>query len=65
MKRCHLCGTPYNDDPFFREQPAHTPNQCIGILQYRRNEAERNLSDIKQMLARAKKEYAEAEGKNE
>ncbi len=57
-KICHLCGTPYNDDPYFREQPAHTPQKCLGILQYRKNKVELELHEIEKQLTRAKLEYA-------
>lgn len=61
-KICHLCGTHYNDDPYFTEQPAHTPQKCIGILQYRYNEAELKFRGIERALVHAKMQYTK-EGK--
>jgi len=54
---CHLCGTHYNDDPYFAEQPAHAPQRCLEILQYRYNEAELKLRELERALARAKLAY--------
>lgn len=54
-KICHLCGTHYNDD--LAKQPAHTPEKCFLILQYRYHEAELKSADIGRQLARAKLEY--------
>ena len=59
-KICHLCLTYYNDDPYFREQPAHTPKQCLKILQYRKNEAELKFREIERQLVRAKLEYTKS-----
>ncbi len=56
-KICHLCGTNYNDDPFFKEQPAHPPDKCLDILKYRLHQAGTNLSEIERQIKRAEKEY--------
>ncbi len=54
---CHLCGMHYNDDPYFKEQPAHPPGKCLEILQYRYNEAQVKFREIERQLVRAKTEY--------
>ncbi len=54
---CHLCGTHYNDDPHITGQPAHPPQKCLDILQFRYYEAESKSSEIGRQLARAKLEY--------
>jgi len=59
-KICHLCGTHYNDDPYFKEQPSHTPQQCLGILQYRFNQAELAFNKVERQLVRAKLEYTKS-----
>lgn len=56
-KICHLCETHYNDDPFFREQPAHTSEQCLGILQFKMNQAEFEYKEIERQFIRAKLAY--------
>ncbi len=56
-KLCHLCGTHYNDDPFFRIKPAQTWKHCLEILQYRYNKVQLEADDVGRQLARAKLEY--------
>ena len=60
-KICHLCGTHYNDDPYFAEQPSHTPEKCLAILQYRLRELENQYHEAERQLKRAEKEYAKKE----
>ncbi len=57
---CHLCGTQYNDDPYFQEQPSHTPQECLEILQYRKYKVELEFHEIERQLARAKLEYTKS-----
>ena len=54
---CHLCGTSYNDDSYFKEQPSHTPQQCLEILQYRYNQAELEFREVERQFVRAKLSY--------
>jgi len=56
-KICHLCETYYDDDPYFAEQPAHTPQKCMEILQFRYNEAQHKFRELERALVRAKLEY--------
>jgi len=56
-KICHLCGTAYNDDPYFQEQPAHPPEKCIDLLRFRLSQAELTLGKVRQYLIRARNEY--------
>ena len=56
-KICHLCGTHYDDDPYFAEQPAHTPEKCLGILEYRYRGADLGFREIERQLVRAKLGY--------
>ena len=56
-KICHLCGTHYNDDLYFREQPAHPPEKCLETLQYRCREAELKFREAERQLVRAEREY--------
>ena len=58
-KICHLCGTHYYNDPSF-EQSAHTPEKCLEILKYRKNEAELKFREIERQLVRAKLEYTKS-----
>ena len=56
-KICHLCGTHYNDDPYFKEQPAHTSGKCLEILNFRVFELSITLQKAKDALKRAEKQY--------
>lgn len=61
---CLLCETHYNDDPYFREQPAHSSQKCLDILRYRFTEAEGIFREVERQLARAMLEYSKKEVKN-
>ena len=62
---CHLCGTYYNDDPYFSGQPVHTLQKCVDVLQYRVRKAEKELREAERQLARAESEYGKKWKANE
>ncbi len=56
-KMCHLCGQSYTDDPILKENPGHTPEQCLAILRYWVRSRATKLMEAESNLKRAETAY--------